>query len=274
MNGRKRGFTLIELLVVIAIIAILAGFLFPVFATARETARGGRCLSNLRQIAVAALLYATDADDLLPLDASSCAGGAGTAAQPCSRRNPQWRIESQILPYVKNSDLFTCPSAHNPGVVWSAAEQVCLWGAWGFPDYLCHKGDPTRARAVSYGWNQAIFKGCFWMSPAGCGSPGFPLAQINGAADKVMVADASFAHLELSRIAFANYIGISPVQAKNAGDFWATPGGALEAIDPDRHTRHRQGQNVAFMDGHVKWYKYQIFTGTEPKGDPWLDPVK
>ena len=48
-RGRK-AFTLIELLVVIAIIAILAAILFPVFAQAREKARGISCLSNEKQI--------------------------------------------------------------------------------------------------------------------------------------------------------------------------------------------------------------------------------
>ena len=48
MQNRK-GFTLIELLVVIAIIAILAAILFPVFAQAREKARGASCLSNVKQ---------------------------------------------------------------------------------------------------------------------------------------------------------------------------------------------------------------------------------
>ena len=48
----RYAFTLIELLVVIAIIAILAAILFPVFAQAREKARGASCLSNVKQIAL------------------------------------------------------------------------------------------------------------------------------------------------------------------------------------------------------------------------------
>ena len=57
---KRTGFTLIELLVVIAIIAILAAILFPVFAKAREKARQTKCLSNQRQIAMAALMYCQD----------------------------------------------------------------------------------------------------------------------------------------------------------------------------------------------------------------------
>jgi len=59
---KKHGFTLIELLVVIAIIAILAAILFPVFAQAREQARKATCLSNVKQLGLAALMYADDND--------------------------------------------------------------------------------------------------------------------------------------------------------------------------------------------------------------------
>src|SRR5437868_6204128 len=62
----RRGFTLIELLVVIAIIAILAAILFPVFAQAREKARQTSCLSNLKQLSHAMLMYAGDYDELFP----------------------------------------------------------------------------------------------------------------------------------------------------------------------------------------------------------------
>ena len=60
---RRKAFTLIELLVVIAIIAILAAILFPVFARAREKARQASCQSNLKEIALAWLMYAQDYDE-------------------------------------------------------------------------------------------------------------------------------------------------------------------------------------------------------------------
>src|SRR5262245_54061759 len=63
---RFNGFTLIELLVVIAIIAILAAFLLPALATAKEKARRINCNSNLRQFALALSMYASDNKENYP----------------------------------------------------------------------------------------------------------------------------------------------------------------------------------------------------------------
>ncbi len=66
MNTQRKAFTLIELLVVIAIIAILAAILFPVFAQAREAAKQTADASNMRQLATAMVMYATDNDGGTP----------------------------------------------------------------------------------------------------------------------------------------------------------------------------------------------------------------
>ena len=95
----RRGFTLIELLVVIAIIAILAAILFPVFAKAREKARQTSCLSNMKQINLAVLMYTSDYDETYP-GVRMCyqVNGVGVS----------WR--RLVVPYIRNQSLFQCPS--------------------------------------------------------------------------------------------------------------------------------------------------------------------
>jgi len=104
----KRGFTLIELLVVIAIIAILAAILFPVFARAREKARQSSCLSNMKQIGLAVLMYAQDYDERIPLQYHNSGGEpALTLTQPGGRS--VWYV--YIEPYLKNRQILECPSS-------------------------------------------------------------------------------------------------------------------------------------------------------------------
>lgn len=104
---RRSAFTLIELLVVIAIIAILAAILFPVFAQAREKARQITCVSNLKNFALAYLMYAQDNDECMPpatVDAW-CIGPATATKYGVSQRGPQVLLD----PYVKNAGVYACP---------------------------------------------------------------------------------------------------------------------------------------------------------------------
>jgi prepilin-type N-terminal cleavage/methylation domain-containing protein/prepilin-type processing-associated H-X9-DG protein len=110
---KRRGFTLIELLVVIAIIAILAAILFPVFATAREAARKTSCVSNLKQISTAAMMYRNDADEqMMP----SYAGFYGNYPMPDGTSTGQGFLWHHMLhSYVKNFGIFNCPSNRYAG---------------------------------------------------------------------------------------------------------------------------------------------------------------
>lgn len=100
----KKGFTLIELLVVIAIIAILAAILFPVFARAREKARQASCSSNVKQICLGILMYVQDYDERFP----SCWNGPQI---PGDRGTTCLGWQHVIVPYIKNSQIFRCPSS-------------------------------------------------------------------------------------------------------------------------------------------------------------------
>jgi len=65
-RGRRRAFTLVELLVVIAIVTILASLILPALHGAKTRAQTTQCVNNLRQLTLACLVYAADAEDALP----------------------------------------------------------------------------------------------------------------------------------------------------------------------------------------------------------------
>jgi len=109
MNIKNRAFTLIELLVVIAIIAILAAILFPVFAQAKSAAKKTACLSNNKQIALGASMYASDFDDRFAYDNGGDAGntyyGETYINGAMDPRAPQNWVRA-VQPYVKSYALF------------------------------------------------------------------------------------------------------------------------------------------------------------------------
>jgi len=115
---RSQGFTLIELLVVIAIIAILAAMLFPVFARARESARKIQCLSNIKNIAMAFQMYLVDYERFPPNEHrqevyafyEDCSGETGQRER-ATKTNPYLQMPVILEDYIKNRDVWRCPSA-------------------------------------------------------------------------------------------------------------------------------------------------------------------
>jgi len=114
---KRTGFTLIELLVVIAIIAILAAILFPVFARAREKARQSSCLSNLKQVGTAMMMYVQDYDERYGQSMSGTSAGTFTPYH-------------MLMPYMKNQQILQCPS--NKDEITAAGINAVL-GALGAP---------------------------------------------------------------------------------------------------------------------------------------------
>ncbi len=225
---RSKGFTLIELLVVIAIIGILAAMVFPVFARARESARKAVCLSNVKNIGLAIQMYLGDNNDTLPprehrqeaLDFFAAAPGgttdpsnipsAGGDSWCADQSNPYLRWCVILDEYVKNRDVWRCPSARlQGGAVWIVPGTDWL-------GYLrAHEGEWGEGG----GWMGGA---CYWAWPKGWGGDvtdtllqqRFAVPEYTGgAANKAFVQSVgAIAHFELKMSAVddaANYVIVS-----------------------------------------------------------------
>ena len=211
-----RGFTLIELLVVIAIISIIAAIIFPVFSSAREKARQVTCASNLKQIALATIMYTSDYDEVMPIAYSSdfsygpgtaptynVAGAAQNSGGNC---DPLPQIASGsvagnsalLLPYVKSQTTFLCPD--DTGVKSIASSGAELQSGYGndIPDGVNKKDTSPYSDLVgtsiysilgaSYKWSHNCLSNPFNTSnipasvTAACAaSSGTPATQAAGA---------------------------------------------------------------------------------------------
>lgn len=94
------AFTLIELLVTIAVIAILAALIFPMFSALKGWGDSAKCISNLRQISVAATSYSAEHNgDLVPLSVPGWMGFVGKSIP----------ADEGLNPYLNSNDVLLCP---------------------------------------------------------------------------------------------------------------------------------------------------------------------
>jgi len=205
----RKGFTLIELLVVIAIIAILAAILFPVFARAREKARQTSCLSNLKQLGTGMAMYVQDYDEYYPIS------GAWHGSAYCPRGYFVFAIE----PYVKNVQIWECPSDGSPTSASYLGRTIpCSYGynpgfaGDGYSSYHGERGDtasdiwdPLRDADLEHPSTTWVLSDCYITYPY------------------------SLTHLRIT-------VGYNR--------WYATPRGPV----------HNQGLNFVLADGHAKWF--------------------
>lgn len=98
---KKSGFSNIELLVVIVIAFILMAILFPVLQSVRATASRAGCVSNMRQIYSAMMIFAGDHDGMLPPDLGIAGNDSRTArVHPRFNLNSYWWTHAYLAPYL------------------------------------------------------------------------------------------------------------------------------------------------------------------------------
>src|SRR5689334_3596707 len=142
----ERGFTLVELLVVIGIIAVLIGVLLPSLNKARESARRTACLSNMRQLTTAWLMYANETKGFL-VSAETGDATADTHWQegwvkdvpgdPATNTDASVRAGA-IWRYTPAADVYRCPSSFDKFNFRSYSISTHLNGSLAFVNPLNH----------------------------------------------------------------------------------------------------------------------------------------
>ncbi|MEN6303410.1 MAG: DUF1559 domain-containing protein [Armatimonadia bacterium] len=219
--SKKSGFTLIELLVVIAIIAILAAILFPVFAKAREKARQASCLSNQKQMGLAFMAYAQDYDGMLCDTLMMRDVVAANLAIP-------WPVT--LTPYIKNTQIFRCPS-----VSWNYSGGTAGYGA--VREVLGYAGGLGYIAAE-------------WAPYGNTDSAGFgqSLDGLTEPSATIIVCDSTNYVCEREywkRTDNTNQPDVTTATKYN---------NAYYVVD----SRHNEGANCTFADGHAKWLKQGV----------------
>lgn len=226
-----QAFTLIELLVVIAIIAILAAMLLPALARAKEEAHRAVCKSNMRQMALTAIMYAGDNQERFP--------SARRDNNPAGSYHAVW-IPTNSFRYFESqmpTNCMTCPDQNRSGtwMYWNPTlgERVGYFCLWGMPTKTL---DP-RPRGNNYG--NLIWP---WDSPQ---------KTTDQTPYTVLLADIISKGTD-------TYYTQNGTTVNNVTDVPHTPHGfrasnSGELVDPS--VLNSDGGNVGLVDGSVSWRK-------------------
>jgi prepilin-type N-terminal cleavage/methylation domain-containing protein/prepilin-type processing-associated H-X9-DG protein len=220
-RASESGFTLIEILIVLSIIAILAALIFPTFARVRENGRRASCQSNMKQLGLAFQQYTQDNDELLPnvrILPFDQGGWMYLNMFPASETRGGYEPDKGgLYPYVKSTQVYVCPSDG--------------------------KG---RSSGNSYSANGCVFHA---LDSGGLGA-GKHLASFDDTAQWLFLAEES------SPLPPAPYTSAEQF-ANSTNDGYLAHNNNGSGGDDPLSTRHLDGSNVLFLDGHVKWFRPQ-----------------
>ena len=221
---RRQPFTLIELLVVIAIIAVLASLLLPALGKARDKARIAACLNNHRQMHVAAVTYADDADSVLPVGRNSI-----RLADQADTSNTWWHAGLLL----------------KAGYLESLSVLV-------EPDYVVPCSNPTCAVNDCYTLSQSNIK---TVTRTSLRTGAAPTCLVEGTYAMFTVADPWGGYRCIDGRSFRPGATVSASHTDLNALIQCRVSGRIGAADPygcSANGHRRQSMNCTYLDGHAR----------------------
>ena len=288
----RNAFTLVELLVVVGIIALLVGILLPALSRAREAGNRAKCLSNVRQLAAAAIMYSVENDGRLP---EAMWDNGNVFGSPYSPRGSKYRgwsgpwaawtpigtgawgpgsyvmpsIGGALSPYLgtRHDGLWTCPSAPpveagRRGAIYSGDDPY--GGSAGSPAFAAPDGDRWLPNYHYMG-----MKGYLW--------------HVNGGNPPATVAAFHLDDWLVRNVAGVKAPGLRSVSGQGSSEIVL-----FREVDNVFHTRATRdvydlapgetgdyGMTFAFLDGHAEYRAYGDVNGllaahSDPIAQSWF----